>query len=54
MKTFDSVREDGITFVFDECRTKFDFIAKCELLDSIEIAILETSEKPEPSTGSAF
>jgi hypothetical protein len=31
-----------------------DLIAKCELLDSIEIAILETFENAEPSTNSRF
>jgi hypothetical protein len=35
--------------VFDESKIKYDSITKCELLDSIEIAILETFENAEPS-----
>jgi hypothetical protein len=40
--------------VFDESRMKSDRMAKCKLLDSIEIAILEISEKAEPSINSTF
>jgi hypothetical protein len=40
--------------VFDESTMKSDLILKCELLDSIEIAILETFENAEPSINSTF
>jgi hypothetical protein len=40
--------------VFDESKIKSDLITKCELLDSIEIAILATFVNAEPSINSTF
>jgi hypothetical protein len=54
MKICDSVPKYRINFVFDESRRNFDLTAKCELLDSIEITILETFENTEPSIDSTF
>jgi hypothetical protein len=46
--------KDRINFVFDESKMKFDSTTKCELPDSIEIAILDTSENADPSIKATF
>jgi hypothetical protein len=54
MKISDSFPKYRINFMFNECRMKFDFITKCELLVSIDIERLQPVESAETSMNSTF